>query len=100
MVANAGCKTFLHVQMPTCEHIADFFPFLTERCYVPLLRDTDNSFQPVIGLPWSPSPLEVDFHSQGSGVAGSPIDPVMTVRAYVGPLSPSKVTSIPWSIVQ
>uniref|UniRef100_A0A8C7USZ0 LEM domain-containing protein n=1 Tax=Oncorhynchus mykiss TaxID=8022 RepID=A0A8C7USZ0_ONCMY len=64
--------------------------YLEERCYVPLLRDTDNSFQPVIGLPWSPSPLEVDFHSLGSGVAGSPIDPVMTVRAYVGPLSPSK----------
>uniref|UniRef100_A0AAZ3RIM2 LEM domain-containing protein n=1 Tax=Oncorhynchus tshawytscha TaxID=74940 RepID=A0AAZ3RIM2_ONCTS len=75
---------------PTCEHIANIDPFLTERCYVPLLRDTDNSFQPVIGLPWSPSPLEVDFHSLGSGVAGSPIDPVMTVRAYVGPLSPSK----------
>ncbi|KAL0965666.1 hypothetical protein UPYG_G00284170 [Umbra pygmaea] len=64
--------------------------YLEERCYVPLLRDKDNSFQPVIGLPWSPDPLEVDFHWQGSGVALNPIDPVMTVRAYVGPLSPSK----------
>ncbi|XP_041742092.1 ankyrin repeat and LEM domain-containing protein 2 [Coregonus clupeaformis] len=64
--------------------------YLEERCYVPLLRDTNNSFQPVIGLPWSPSPLEVDFNWLGSAVGGSPIEPVMTVRAYVGPLSPSK----------
>uniref|UniRef100_A0A4W5LPN7 Uncharacterized protein n=1 Tax=Hucho hucho TaxID=62062 RepID=A0A4W5LPN7_9TELE len=52
--------------------------YLEERCYVPLLRDTNNSFQPVIGLPWSPSPLEVDFNSLGSAVVGSPIEPVMT----------------------
>uniref|UniRef100_A0A3P8Z368 LEM domain-containing protein n=1 Tax=Esox lucius TaxID=8010 RepID=A0A3P8Z368_ESOLU len=64
--------------------------YLEERYYVPLLRDTDNSFQPVIGLPWSPSSLEADFHLLGSGAVGSPIDPIMTVRAYVGPLSPSK----------
>ncbi|XP_029546106.1 ankyrin repeat and LEM domain-containing protein 2-like [Salmo trutta] len=64
--------------------------YLEERCYVPLLRDTNNSFQPVIGLPWSPSPLEVDFNSLGSAVVGSPIEPVMTVKAFVGPLSPSK----------
>lgn len=65
----------------------------TERRYVPLLRDTNNSFQPVIGLPWSPRPLEVDFNSLGSAVVGSPIEPVMTVKAFVGPLSPSKVTA-------
>ncbi|KAJ7987162.1 hypothetical protein DPEC_G00335890 [Dallia pectoralis] len=64
--------------------------YLEERYYVPLLRDTDKSYQPVIGLPWSPSPLELDFPLLGSGVVGSPIDPVMSVSAYVGPLSQSK----------
>ncbi|XP_046901390.1 ankyrin repeat and LEM domain-containing protein 2-like isoform X2 [Hypomesus transpacificus] len=64
--------------------------YLEDRCYVPLLRDTDNSFQPVIGLPWSPDPQGGDFHLLNCGEAGSPIDPVMTVKAYVGPLSPSK----------
>ncbi|KAM4634328.1 ankyrin repeat and LEM domain-containing protein 2-like [Polymixia lowei] len=62
--------------------------YMEDRCYVPLFRDTDNSFQPVIGLPWSPSPL--DFQPLGLGLEGNPIDPVLTVRAYVGPLSPSK----------
>ncbi|XP_067106196.1 ankyrin repeat and LEM domain-containing protein 2 [Osmerus mordax] len=64
--------------------------YLEDRCYIPLLRDTDNSFQPVIGLPWSPDPQGGDVHLLNCGEAGSPIDPVMTVKAYVGPLSPSK----------
>ncbi|KAM6986488.1 ankyrin repeat and LEM domain-containing protein 2-like [Aplochiton taeniatus] len=64
--------------------------YLEDRYYVPLLRDIDNSFQPVIGLPWSADPLKMDFDLRGSRSEGSPFEPQMTLKAYVGPLSPSK----------
>ncbi|XP_018617852.1 ankyrin repeat and LEM domain-containing protein 2 isoform X2 [Scleropages formosus] len=64
--------------------------YLEDRCYVPLLRATDNSSQPLIGAPWSPEPLESVPHSLVPRLTGSPKDPVMAVRAFVGPLSPSK----------
>ncbi|XP_067083718.1 ankyrin repeat and LEM domain-containing protein 2 isoform X2 [Osmerus mordax] len=64
--------------------------YLEDRCYIPLLRATDNSSQPVIGASWSPEPSESLPHSLVSQFARSPIDPIMAVRAFAGPLSPSK----------
>ncbi|XP_051978817.1 ankyrin repeat and LEM domain-containing protein 2 [Xyrauchen texanus] len=60
--------------------------YLEDRLYIPLLRATDNSSQPVIGAPWSPEPME----NLSTRLPRSPKDPVMAVRAYAGPLSPSK----------
>ncbi|CDQ72581.1 unnamed protein product [Oncorhynchus mykiss] len=65
--------------------------YLEDRCYIPLLRATDNSSQPVIGAPWSPEPSETLTHSLAPRLIRSPMDPVMSVRAFVGPLSPSKI---------
>ncbi|XP_010874863.2 ankyrin repeat and LEM domain-containing protein 2 [Esox lucius] len=64
--------------------------YLEDRCYIPLLRATDNSIQPIIGGPWSPEPLDALPHSLSPRLTQSPRDPVMTVRAFAGPLSPSK----------
>lgn len=62
--------------------------YLEDRCYIPLLRATDNTSQPVIGALWSPESSEslsqLQWHSR------SPKDPLMTVTAFAGPLSPSK----------
>lgn len=62
--------------------------YLEDRCYIPLLRATDNTSQPIIGAPWSPETSEslslIQRHTR------SPMDPVMTVTAFAGPLSPSK----------
>ncbi|XP_051017728.1 ankyrin repeat and LEM domain-containing protein 2 isoform X2 [Acomys russatus] len=55
--------------------------------YVPLLRAEDTS-SPVIGELWSS-----DQRAEASNAdhcRSSPRDPVMTLRAFVGPLSPSK----------
>ncbi|TSO98507.1 Ankyrin repeat and LEM domain-containing protein 2 [Bagarius yarrelli] len=60
--------------------------YLEDRCYVPLLRAADNSAQPMIGAPWSPEPVE-NFSAR---LPRSPREPVMAVRAFAGPLSPSK----------
>lgn len=66
---------------------------LADRCYIPLLRATDNTSQPVIGALWSPDSSEslsvIQRHAR------SPIDPVMAVTAYAGPLSPSKASFLP-----
>ncbi|XP_056152518.1 ankyrin repeat and LEM domain-containing protein 2 [Lampris incognitus] len=64
--------------------------YLEDRCYIPLLRATDNSFQPIIGASWSPESSESHSHSVIPWQARCPIDPVMTVKAFAGPLSPSK----------
>uniref|UniRef100_A0A667ZPU0 Ankyrin repeat and LEM domain-containing protein 2 n=1 Tax=Myripristis murdjan TaxID=586833 RepID=A0A667ZPU0_9TELE len=64
--------------------------YLEDRCYIPLLRATDNTSQPIIGAPWSPEPSETFCHSLSSWPTRSPVDPVMTVKAFAGPLSPSK----------
>ncbi|XP_017270057.1 ankyrin repeat and LEM domain-containing protein 2 [Kryptolebias marmoratus] len=62
--------------------------YLEDRCYVPLLRATDNTSQPIIGATWSPESSEslslIQQHTR------SPIDPLLTVTAFAGPLSPSK----------
>uniref|UniRef100_H3DH74 Ankyrin repeat and LEM domain-containing protein 2 n=1 Tax=Tetraodon nigroviridis TaxID=99883 RepID=H3DH74_TETNG len=62
--------------------------FLEDRFYIPLLRATDNSSQPVIGALWSPESSERLLLLPQHG--RSPIDPVMAVSAFAGPLSPSK----------
>ncbi|XP_012390961.1 ankyrin repeat and LEM domain-containing protein 2 isoform X1 [Orcinus orca] len=55
--------------------------------YVPLLRAEDTS-SPVIGELWSSDhPGEVSHIGHGGG---GPRDPVLTLRAFAGPLSPSK----------
>nr|XP_019949352.1 PREDICTED: ankyrin repeat and LEM domain-containing protein 2 [Paralichthys olivaceus]XP_019949353.1 PREDICTED: ankyrin repeat and LEM domain-containing protein 2 [Paralichthys olivaceus]XP_019949354.1 PREDICTED: ankyrin repeat and LEM domain-containing protein 2 [Paralichthys olivaceus] len=62
--------------------------FLEDRCYIPLLRATDNTSQPIIAASWSPESSEslslIQQHIR------SPKDPLMTVTAFAGPLSPSK----------
>ncbi|XP_047449051.1 ankyrin repeat and LEM domain-containing protein 2 isoform X2 [Mugil cephalus] len=62
--------------------------YLEDRCYIPLLRATDNTSQPIIGAAWSPESSEtlslIQRHTR------SPMDPMMTVTAFAGPLSPSK----------
>ncbi|XP_077601224.1 ankyrin repeat and LEM domain-containing protein 2-like [Stigmatopora nigra] len=62
--------------------------YLEDRCYIPLLRAADNTCQPIIGAPWSPEASEslslIQRHAK------SPLDPLMTVTAFAGPLSPSK----------
>ncbi|CAJ1068417.1 ankyrin repeat and LEM domain-containing protein 2 [Xyrichtys novacula] len=62
--------------------------FLEDRCYIPLLRATDNTSQPIIGDLWSPESSE--SRSQIQWLSRSPKDPLMTVTAFAGPLSPSK----------
>lgn len=67
------------------------FCLFTDRCYIPLLRAADNTSQPIIGAPWSPEASEslslIQRHAK------SPLDPLMTVTAFAGPLSPSKVST-------
>lgn len=66
------------------ERIRDY---LKGHYYVPLLRAEDTS-SPVIGELWSSDhPGEVSHISHGGG---GPRDPVLTLRAFAGPLSPSK----------
>uniref|UniRef100_A0A3B3QKG2 Ankyrin repeat and LEM domain-containing protein 2 n=1 Tax=Paramormyrops kingsleyae TaxID=1676925 RepID=A0A3B3QKG2_9TELE len=64
--------------------------YLEDQYYVPLLRATDNSSQPVIGAPQSPEHLDQVPHWLGPELQGNPKDPVMTVRAVAGPLSQTK----------
>ncbi|XP_052024385.1 ankyrin repeat and LEM domain-containing protein 2 isoform X2 [Apodemus sylvaticus] len=60
--------------------------YLMGHYYVPLLRAEDTS--PVIGELWS-SDQKAEA-SNADHCRSSPRDPVMTLRAFVGPLSPSK----------
>ncbi|XP_053327425.1 ankyrin repeat and LEM domain-containing protein 2 [Spea bombifrons] len=55
--------------------------------YVPLLRAEDNSSPTVLGTPWSPEQPDVLSQTKYSG---SPKDPLLAVRAFAGPMSPSK----------
>ncbi|XP_011501859.1 PREDICTED: ankyrin repeat and LEM domain-containing protein 2 [Ceratosolen solmsi marchali] len=52
---------------------------LEEQYYVPVLRAEDNSLQPIIGEPFSPSsPLKLNV---------DPISPRIEVRAFAGPMT-------------
>ncbi|NXA08421.1 ANKL2 protein, partial [Sapayoa aenigma] len=64
--------------------------YLKGRYYVPLLRAEDNSSAPVIGAPWSPDQMDDGPQRTLSKYPGSPKDPVLSVRAFAGPMSPSK----------
>ncbi|GCC28725.1 hypothetical protein chiPu_0007159 [Chiloscyllium punctatum] len=64
--------------------------FLQDRYYVPLLRDIDNSCPPIIGSPWSPDQSSEQHCTSLSRHTGNPKDPVMEVRAFAGPMPPSK----------
>ncbi|XP_072839673.2 ankyrin repeat and LEM domain-containing protein 2 isoform X1 [Pogona vitticeps] len=64
--------------------------YLEGQCYVPLFRAEDNASPPVIGPPWSPDQTDDSPHGALLRYIGSPKDPVLTVRAYAGPMSPSK----------
>ncbi|XP_059264109.1 ankyrin repeat and LEM domain-containing protein 2 isoform X1 [Mustela nigripes] len=61
--------------------------YLQGHYYVPLLRAEDTS-SPVIGELWSSDQTTETSHIGHGG--GSPRDPVLTLRAFAGPLSPSK----------
>ncbi|XP_077163808.1 ankyrin repeat and LEM domain-containing protein 2 isoform X2 [Paroedura picta] len=64
--------------------------YLKGQYYVPLFRAEDNASAPVIGAPWSPDQTDDRPRVSLPRYVGSPKDPVLTVRAYVGPMSPSK----------
>ncbi|KFV39427.1 Ankyrin repeat and LEM domain-containing protein 2, partial [Tyto alba] len=64
--------------------------YLKGRYYVPLLRAEDNSSAPVIGAPWSPDQTDDSPQRSLSKYAGNPKDPVLSIRAFAGPMSPSK----------
>ncbi|KAI6076288.1 Ankyrin repeat and LEM domain-containing protein 2 [Aix galericulata] len=64
--------------------------YLKGRYYVPLLRAEDNSSAPVIGAPWSPDQTDEIPQAPLSKYPGSPKDPVLSIRAFAGPMSPSK----------
>ncbi|NXY84473.1 ANKL2 protein, partial [Alcedo cyanopectus] len=64
--------------------------YLKGQYYVPLLRAEDNSSAPVIGAPWSPDQTDESPQRILSKYTGSPKDPVLSIRAFAGPMSPSK----------
>lgn len=65
--------------------------YLEDRFYVPLLRAEDNTLPPVIGAPWCPGAQEsCDQSLEQDRVMDSPKNPIMTIRAFVGPLSSAK----------
>ncbi|KAI4878361.1 hypothetical protein NFI96_014003 [Prochilodus magdalenae] len=64
--------------------------YLEDRFFVPLLRATDNTLNPVIGVPWAPGSSESADPSFGPALVEDPKNPVMTIRAFAGPLNPLK----------
>ncbi|KFP81089.1 Ankyrin repeat and LEM domain-containing protein 2, partial [Acanthisitta chloris] len=64
--------------------------YLKGQYYVPLLRAEDNSSAPIIGTPWSPDKTDDGPQRTSSKYPGNPKDPVLSIRAFAGPMSPSK----------
>lgn len=64
----------------------------TGLCVVPLLRSHDNATAPFIGQPCSP---DDKMNTCGSVIYKTqiPKEPSLTVSAFAGPMSPSKVQS-------
>lgn len=69
-----------------------YYSFVSDRFFVPLLRATDNTLNPVIGAPWAPGTSKYRDASLIPGLMEDPKNPLMTIRAFVGPLNLSKVT--------
>ncbi|XP_045700124.1 ankyrin repeat and LEM domain-containing protein 2 [Phyllostomus hastatus] len=78
------CERSKNKSMELKERIREY---LKGHYYVPLLRAEDMS-SPVIGELWSSDQTAKAFHISHGG--SSPRDPVMTLRAFAGPLSPAK----------
>ncbi|XP_068419361.1 ankyrin repeat and LEM domain-containing protein 2 isoform X1 [Eschrichtius robustus] len=78
------CERSKNKSVELKERIRDY---LKGHYYVPLLRAEDTS-SPVIGELWSSDHTGEVSHIGHSG--GGPRDPVLTLRAFAGPLSPSK----------
>uniref|UniRef100_A0A8C3WK21 Ankyrin repeat and LEM domain-containing protein 2 n=1 Tax=Catagonus wagneri TaxID=51154 RepID=A0A8C3WK21_9CETA len=78
------CERSKNKSVELKERIRDY---LKGHYYVPLLRAEDTS-SPVIGELWSSDQTGEASHIGYSG--GGPRDPVLTLRAFAGPLSPSK----------
>lgn len=57
--------------------------------YVPLIRSVDNSTLPVIGQPWSHDISQSPVAVKSMPSPMSPRDPVLSVKACAGPMSPS-----------
>jgi len=80
--------------------IAELLCLFADSFYIPLLGRVDNSTPPWIGGPWSPE-ISGDRITTEGGFSGgvlntlkernSPGELPITVRAYAGPMSPSKV---------
>ncbi|KAK3522232.1 hypothetical protein QTP70_034129 [Hemibagrus guttatus] len=64
--------------------------YLEDRFFVPLLRATDNTLNPVISAPWAPGTSKCRDVSVIPGQMEDPKNPEMTIRAFVGPLNLSK----------
>ncbi|CAL8297043.1 unnamed protein product [Gadus morhua 'NCC'] len=84
------CEVICDRKNKTQEVKQKILDYLEDRCYIPLMRATDNSSQPIIGAPWSPEPSESFSNALSPRHARSPMDPLMSVKAFAGPLSPSK----------
>ncbi|XP_076876708.1 ankyrin repeat and LEM domain-containing protein 2 [Brachyhypopomus gauderio] len=59
---------------------------LEDRFFIPLLRATDNTLNPVVGTPWAPGSYQCGELS----LTPKPTKDSMTVRALVGPLNLQK----------
>ncbi|XP_053332289.1 ankyrin repeat and LEM domain-containing protein 2 isoform X1 [Clarias gariepinus] len=64
--------------------------YLEDRFCVHLFRATDNTLNPVIGSPWAPGTPKYRDMSPIPGLTEDPKNPLMTIRAFVGPLNLSK----------
>ncbi|KAK2500445.1 hypothetical protein MC885_016422 [Smutsia gigantea] len=84
VVVMVICERSKNKSMELKERIREY---LKGHYYVPLLRAEDTS-SPVIGELWSSDQTAEASHVGHSG--GDPRDPVLTLRAFAGPLSPSK----------
>ncbi|XP_067395919.1 ankyrin repeat and LEM domain-containing protein 2 isoform X2 [Emydura macquarii macquarii] len=85
--AEVICERNKNKSMELKEKIREY---LKGRYYVPLLRAEDNSSAPVIGAPWSPDQSDDNPLTSLPRHSGSPKDPVLSVRAFAGPMTPSK----------
>ncbi|CAH1778016.1 unnamed protein product [Owenia fusiformis] len=91
--ADVLCSRVQNVSKETKDKMKEL---LEDQFYVPLLRSDDNSTPPVISEPWSPEQSQSDFDYIGqlhSSPSQSPRDPLLNVKAFAGPMSPSKASA-------